>query len=439
MRVPSRRALSEAMAVAVVLVVLLTGAAFFLLAQVQALSQKVDRLEAQLRSPSPVLTWNESAVRPTTRHITLVVQDALIQVADNVTYHAWTFNGTVPGPVIWANQGDTIAFTLINRASMGHSIDFHAAEVDWAKDYVTIPPNATLSFEFQARYPGVFMYHCGTPPVLLHIANGMYGAIIIRPNISLPEATGGEYVLVMSEFYIKPAGDGTYEGDYQKMLAATPDYVVFNGRAFQYLEQPLSVRPNELVRLYVLNAGPSLWGAFHVIGTVFDEVYMDGNPANVQRGLQTVNLAPSNGAIIDLYFRDPGGKNPFVTHAFAYAAKGAVGLFVVQGASSPPSGQGSPPSRPGVLVSIDKGSALNRDLPGYTPSIITVVIGVNNTVTWVNYDDYPHTVTASDKSFDSGNMNKGDAWSYTFTRPGTYTYICVYHPWMRGTVIVKQP
>lgn len=373
-----------------------------------------------------------------TVRVSLIAEDAQVQIADGVTYDAWTFNGTVPGPTIWVNQCETVHMTLFNKASMGHSIDFHAAEIDWSIAYATIAPGEKKTFDFVATYPGVFMYHCGTPPVLQHISNGLYGAIIVRPSTLLPQAPGGEYVLVESEFYTQKNSDGTYGGNWTKMLAATPDYVVFNGRAFQYQKSPLTVNANQLVRLYLLNVGPTLWEAFHVIGAIMDTVYVDGNPANAAHGLQTLSLPPSGGAIVDMYFRDPGGKNPFVTHSFAYASKGGVGVFTVEGGGTTTTTHSSTVIAGSVHVRIPAGAATNSKLPGFSPPTIVVVIGKNNTVVWTNDDTAPHTVTASDRSFDSGNMNPNQSFSYTFTIPGTYNYSCQYHPWMNGTVIVKQ-
>ena len=376
--------------------------------------------------------------------ITLVAERTKVQIANNVTYDAWSFNGTVPGPAISVKMCENVEFTLINNDSMAHSIDFHAAQVNWATVYAPVAPGKSLSFNFTPAYPGVFMYHCGVPPVLEHIANGMYGVIIVNGtgNWALPPAPGGTYILIESEFYLnnKPNPDGTYSGNYSKMLAAAPDYVVFNGKAFQYQTNPLQVKPNELVRLYVLNVGPSLWEAFHVIGAILDTVYTDGNPLNVQHGLQTVSIPPSGGAIIDMYFTDPGGLNPFVNHAFAYAQAGAVGVFKVANSSSSTTITGSTTSstQTGPQVSILAGSAANTTKTYYSPPSITVVMGVNNTVTWTNNDNAPHTVTATDGSFDSGNLNAGQSWTHTFTKPGTYTYRCTYHPWMTGTVIVES-
>ena len=170
-----------------------------------------------------------------------------------------------------------------------------------------------------------------------------------------------------------------------------------------------------------------------------DTVYTDGNPFNVQHGLQTVSIPPSGGAIVDMYFTDPGGLNPFVNHAFAYAQAGTVGVFQVANSSSASvSITTSSGISSGPQVSIQSGSATNSTKTYYSPTAITVVIGVNNTVTWINNDVAPHTVTANDGSFDSGIFNQGQSWTHTFTTPGTYTYHCTIHPSMSGTITVKS-
>jgi nitrite reductase (NO-forming) len=392
---------------------------------------------SQLGYATPVCTAQAGSVK-----ITLVAERAKVTIANNVTYDGWSFNGTIPGPTIWVNMCENVEFTLINNDTMAHSIDFHAAQVNWATVYAPVLPGKSLSFNFTPSYPGIFMYHCGVPPVLEHIANGMYGVIIVSGsgNWGLPPAPGGTYVLIESEFYLnaQPGGDGSYTGNYTKMLAATPDYVVFNGKAFQYQVNPIIVMPNELVRLYVFNEGPNLWEAFHVIGGIMDTVYTDGNPINVEHGLQTVSIPPAGGVIVDMYFTDPGGLNPFVNHAFAYASAGAVGVFKVENSSSASTNSTTTVGALGVPVSIQAGSAVNSTSTFYSPTTITVVIGVNNTVTWTNNDEATHTVTADDGSFDSGYLNQGQTWSYTFTTPGTYTYHCSIHPWMKGTVIVES-
>jgi nitrite reductase (NO-forming) len=224
-------------------------------------------------------------------------------------------------------QGDTMNFRLVNNGALGHSIDFHAAQIDWEVNYRTIAPGESLEFTWQALVPGSFMYHCGTGPVLHHIGNGMYGAIIVDPEDGFPQPADREYWLVQSEFYLQQAG-AAWTGDLQKMKAVRPDFLAFNGTAFQYRDHPLEARVGERVRFYIVNAGPTLWSAFHVIGALFDVVYVGGNPRNPVYGVQTHTIAPGDGAVCDVIIPNPG-KYPFVTHSFAYTELGAVGVLAV--------------------------------------------------------------------------------------------------------------
>jgi len=262
----------------------------------------------------------------TTKHITLEVKDANVEVAPGIVMKAWTFGGTVPGPVVHVRQGDTVDFTLVNHGSMQHSIDFHAAETPWNKNYQSINPGESFSFTWTANQPGVFMYHCGTPPVIEHIASGMYGAIVVDPAQPLPPAR--EYVLVQSELYLTQQSDGYYYTDAGKAADIKPTYVVFNGHAGQYSGAPLMADPGQLTRLWIVNAGPTTFSAFHVIGALFQNTYADGNPANKQYGNQTVTIPPGGGYMVELRIPE-AGLYPFVTHAFAYTGLGALGLIDV--------------------------------------------------------------------------------------------------------------
>ena len=266
------------------------------------------------------------SVLPSPRDLTYRMKELTLEIAGGVPYNAWTFEGTLPGPVLHLKQGDEIRFTLANDSVQGHSIDFHAARTPWDKNYVTILPGESLSFDWKAEFPGVFMYHCGTAPVLHHIGNGMYGAVIVDPDPPLTPAR--EYVLVQSEFYAKPGENDTWDGDLDKMKAARPDLMAFNGVAFQYKDYPLPASVGEKIRLYVMNAGPTFFSAFHVIGGIFDKVYVDGNPANPLTGISTYTVAPGQGCTFELTIPD-AGLYPFVTHSFAYTELGAVGLLQV--------------------------------------------------------------------------------------------------------------
>jgi nitrite reductase (NO-forming) len=267
-----------------------------------------------------------AALQGSTVNVTLTVKEVLLPIAPGVVYHAWTFNGTVPGPVIRVKQGQTIHFTLINDGNMPHSIDFHAAQTPWNVNYKEIPVGKSFSFDWKANYPGVFMYHCGAPVVIYHMANGMYGAIIVDPADGWSPAQ--EYVLVQSEFYTHRLSDGTYVIDPTKVNNGTPDYVVFNGYANQYKTDPITVKAGEPVRIFIVNAGPTEFSAFHVIGAIFSDSYADGNPANHEVGNQTVMIPPGGAVMVELTIPQ-AGLYPFVTHSFIDVGKGALGVLKV--------------------------------------------------------------------------------------------------------------
>jgi nitrite reductase (NO-forming) len=266
-----------------------------------------------------------------TVNITLDVNEGdvdRIGIAPNVTYEAWMYGGSVPGPVLRVKQGQTINFTLVNKGKIAHSLDFHAAQTPPNVNYVNVLPGKSLSYTWKANFPGVFMYHCGTPTVAHHMANGMYGAIIVDPTDGWSPAR--EYVLVQSEFYMKSNGDGTFGLDVNGIMNGNPpDLVVFNGYANQYKDAPLTAKPNEKVRLFVLNAGPSDFSAFHVIGAIMSDVYADGNPANKTVGQQTVTIPPGGGAVLEFSVPE-AGSYPFVTHSFSDAMKGAIGVLKIE-------------------------------------------------------------------------------------------------------------
>jgi len=405
-------------------------------------------------------------------NVNLSAQETTQEIADGVKYNVWTFNGTAPGPVIRVHVGDTIHFTLTNDSTIGmdHSIDFHAAQTPWDVNYQPVHPGQSASFDWVARFPGVFMYHCGTPPVLMHIANGMYGAIVVLPETPLPEAR--EFVLTQSEFYPgdKPV-DGVFQGDLDKMLAVDPDYVVFDGKAGRYQASPLQVRPNELVRLWVLNAGPSTFSAFHVIGALFDHAYADGNPTNVQNGLQTVTIPPGGGAMVELRIPDKG-LYPFVTHSFAFTGRGAVGVLeVTQDAGPAPSGYPAiaDPFTAGVMAAGSGPAPAPEPTGRPTPPSGSCVPGSSNalkvaatnlafdttclaamanepiTIEFDNQDQgVPHNVSiytdsSAANSLFTGEMITGpDTITYEIDGldPGTYFFRCDAHPNMKGSFVV---
>jgi len=272
-------------------------------------------------------------------------QDKYRSIAPGVMFSAWTFGDQVPGPTVRARVGDKIRFTMTNRsdeavpavqlvaAPMMHSMDFHAAMVSPQDKYRSIAPGQTITFEFTPNYPGVFMYHCGTPMILEHIASGMYGAVIVEPREGYPTRVDREFVIVQSEFYAKPDpgkrkidGAPLYVLDGDRLRASQPSYTVFNGVHNGMVRKPLPAKPGERVRLHVLNVGPSKTSSFHVVGTIFDRVWIEGNPDNQFRGMQTVLLGSSNSAIVEFVIPE-AGSYIMVDHHFANASQGAIGLI----------------------------------------------------------------------------------------------------------------
>ena len=250
--------------------------------------------------------------------------EKVVEIAPGKVVKVWTFADRVPGPVVRVRVNDLVRVTIRNRTTMPHSIDFHAARIAPNKAFTDVMPGKSWTFEFRATTPGVFMYHCGTAPVVHHIANGMYGMIIVEPEGGLPKVDR-ELAIVQSDFYVSDTPGAP--ADDAKLMTGIPDVVTFNGYAAQYKEQPITVAKGEEIRVFLLAAGPNTWSAFHVVGTIFDRAWTDGiHPENLSVGNQTLNLSASQGAVAEFRL-DQEGIYPFVTHDFTNATKGAVGLL----------------------------------------------------------------------------------------------------------------
>jgi nitrite reductase (NO-forming) len=262
--------------------------------------------------------------------IDLVMTEREMTIAQGYVQKVWTFGDSVPGPVVRVKLGDTVRIHLKNAEGnqLPHSIDFHSSFVAWNDEMTSINPGEEKVYEFVADKAGVFMYHCGTNPALHHIANGMYGMMIVEPRGGL-EPVDHEFAIVQSEWYLGPQGK---ESDLTKAMdaAPAPDFVLFNGVASQYVDGPIEVPTGERVRVFLLDAGPSIDSSFHVVGTIFDRVIKEGmelSPDNAGGwGSQAVDLSPAQGAVIEMEFKEDG-LYPIVTHAFNFVGRGALGLF----------------------------------------------------------------------------------------------------------------
>jgi nitrite reductase (NO-forming) len=290
--------------------------------------------------------------------------DAMVQqieVASGVRYNAWTFGGTVPGPTLHVREGDRITFTMKNRSDeevmitepgseaspfmqqiagnnymdakpammpMPHSMDFHAGTVAKDDKWRTIAPGETIQFDWVANYAGTYIYHCGTPSVLMHTSMGQHGVVVVSPKEGYPTdyEVDREYVVVQSEYYLKKGPGELYQYDFEAAQNRNPSHVVFNGHQTVLHDQPLEANAGERVRIHFSNNGPSGTSSFHVIGAIFDRVWLEGHPQNEMRGMQTVLLGASGSATVDFIVPEEG-KYILIDHEFADAEKGATGTL----------------------------------------------------------------------------------------------------------------
>lgn len=260
------------------------------------------------------------------------VSERITRVSDEKPgLRVWSFSvngrslaGTGGSPPIVVNQGDRVRIDLTNGSSEAmqvhfpHSFDTHAAEASPQRAFGDVKPGKTLTYTFSADHPGVFMYHCSTKPVLRHVGAGMAGMMVVRPRGT--KKVDRELWLTQQEFYLgEPNGDASVE----KMVAGKPDVIAFNGFASQYLKQPIAVKRGERIRIWVVNAGVSRSSYFHVIGSVFDRVWSEGDD---RRNAQTMSLGPAEGGFVELTL-DEEAIYPFVTHAFNDMVRGAIGAL----------------------------------------------------------------------------------------------------------------
>ena len=411
---------------------------------------------------------------PITRHYTLIIEGANIPEGPNATWHAWTFNGTVPGPTLYMVVGDTMIVTVYNELNLIHSFHTHLFDYDFKYDgsqanMITgigggamIPPGGNYTYVLNATVPGIYFYHCHSSDhhmISYHIHQGLYGAIIVDPVVMPhidkdfvvfmgemgPEVTGtGAPPYIMNGMGI-PGGEGTLmklaetQGVSAVLQQANVTYAAF------------SAKVGQTARFNVINIGDQVH-TFHMHDqSLISEWVTPGQevPGN------TIPLDPGTADSVLVNFTQPG-VFLFHCHVVIHADEGMIGLMFVSPANTTPFSQPRPtfPTFTGfnttsvtvstattaaanqVQVSILSNSGTDTTSPGYSPQQVVVVIGVNNTVTWVNNDNAVHTATSMTGVFDSGNIDPGQSFTYTFTTPGTYNYTCSYHAWMKGTVIV---
>jgi nitrite reductase (NO-forming) len=263
---------------------------------------------------------------------------------------AWTFGGTVPGPVVRVTEGDTVDFTLINppENKNSHAMDFHAAQVNVLDEFAPVKPGESKHFTFVAKVPGVFMYHCGASPMVQHIARGMYGIIIVDPKDGYSKVypkPDREYILIQQQYFPDVENYGAMLNDANAWKGS-----LINGKVLHYdpVHDPkgdhdvMEAKPGERVRIYFVNANINLPVALHPIASIWDRVYVNGNPKNVMYGLQTYNVAVAEAVTVDLI--TPKEKEvagiAIVDHSMNAALRGAISVLVSKKDANPNKGHG---------------------------------------------------------------------------------------------------
>ncbi|MFV0309576.1 MAG: plastocyanin/azurin family copper-binding protein [Desertimonas sp.] len=422
--------------------------------------------------PAPIARTDQRIVE---FEIDVVETVAEIDPTNGVSTMVWGFRiggdetATIvaPGPVMRARVGDLARITVNNLADSteAHNIDWHAITGQGGgAEATTVPPGEAATIHARLLYPGAFMYHCAFGDVPQHISHGMYGMFIVDPEEPLP-AVDHEWAIMQSEWFLgEPDDDGMAEHDRQRLLDENPTYVTFNGRTDALIEDnALRMTVDERARFYMVNEGLNLTSSFHPIGSHWDVVYPEAatHPINrVIRGSQSTLVVAGGGTVTELVGYVPS-TIVLVDHALVRTFyKGCIGQVVIDGepntifAGSEEELAGSTEAAPAAasaataentVVIPDGAWDPANAATAYTPGELTVVAGT--TVAWRNDDTLQHTVTSGptdgtsvspDGLFDSGLLEPGDTFEFTFDEPGTFEYHCTPHPWMGGRVVVTE-
>jgi nitrite reductase (NO-forming) len=288
--------------------------------------------------PMPAVAPPVNRSEPALVKVELEAREVTAYLADGVAYTFWTYNGTVPGPMIRVRQGDTVELTFKNSpdSKVTHSIDLHAVTGPGGGAKVTqVAPGQSATFRFKALNPGVYVYHCATPMVAHHISSGMYGLIVVEPEGGLPKVDR-EFYVMQGDLYLAGNRDekGLRSVSIEKLLDERPDYVVFNGRVGALTgDNALKAKVGETVRIFFGVGGPNLTSSFHVIGEIFDRVYPEGASEPIYN-VQTT-LVPAGGATIVEFKVDYPGTYILVDHSLGRLEKGAAAQLVVEGPADP--------------------------------------------------------------------------------------------------------
>ena len=476
--VPHRRA-----AIAATLAVLSLGALAVLASSCASESQSLSTVDAQLVAP-PAVPPPVDRNSPAHVVVNLTATEQEKEIAPGVTYNVWGFNGSTPGPLIRVRVGDTVEIRLTNPATntQAHNIDLHAVNGPGGGMQASmVNPGQSRAFTFKAQSAGLFTYHCAAGTVADHIANGMYGGILVEPGSGMPTAADEEYYVGQSEFYT--TGDTGAKGpqalDYTKLQHEDPTYVAFNGNTTSMLgNKALQAKTGDTVRLFVVDGGPNFISSFHVIGEIFDRAWQYGSLVDPPlHGIQTILVPPGGSAITEFNVAVPGDYK-LVDHAISRVGLGAAGILHVTGPANPsifnPLGEASPadlsPTAAATTPAASATTAPATSVPSaaattptqgssaattiklvmqdnfFETTALTVSPGQHITFDLQNGGKIPHNLAIADKDGNYGDVASdlvrgGEDLKFDWTAPtaaGVYNFRCDVHPTqMTGTITVK--
>lgn len=412
---------------------------------------------------------------------TISLDEGQTYIGQGVIYDGFVSDGKIPGPTLRVTEGDIVKMTIVNTGSIPHGASIHAADTQTSKYVGQIGPGESKSVTFRANMPGVFMWHCapGGHAIPMHVLFGQYGMIVVEPKetkYKLEEKLGHgpDLTLYMIQHEYYASGKDAVEGK--------PLYTAFNGRVFRYIEEPITAKPGDYVRIYFLNIGPNQLSTFHLVGIVWDYVYWQGHPEAYMPGGQTVTAGPSDSWVIEFRVPPDEGVYLMLSHAVGATSRGAIGALVATADADTPKTiladgptfsedelaeiretavRAISPFAPaetlnGVPAAPDRvvryGSEVEEvfvEIIGnsYYPKVIEIEPGTK--VTWVNEDVFTYmagefsgihnaVATRGPEIFATRMLGHAESDSFTFTQPGEYNYICTPHPYMQGRIIVRE-
>lgn len=433
----------------------------------------IEIIERDYNLPIPATSYVPQSTKPD-KSFTIELAEGKVYIGNGVVYDGFVTNGTIPGPMIIVDEGDIVAFTVVNKGTIPHGASIHAAYTQTSKYLGKIGPGESRRVVFRVTQPGVYLYHCapGGHAIPMHVLFGQYGMMVVKPKKEpylmdkvMGKAPDLELYLVQHEYYA--SGKDAIEGNAL--------YTTFNGKLFRYVEDPIKVRPGDFVRIYFLNVGPNLLSTFHIVGITWDYVYWQGHPKAAWPGGQSVTAGPTDSWVMDFRIPPDEGAYTMLSHAVGSTARGAIGLLVASNDAETPaevSSQGIAYDNAEMESILAKATrvispfkptnydAVARYAPGtkevtvsiignsYWPKVIEIEPGT--TVTWINEDAFTYlagefagihnamSMGGELEPFSTPLLAHAESASHRFDEVGEYEYMCAPHPYMIGKIIIKE-